>query len=109
MWIMIQRVTGQSSSARMLLAVGVLSFFSTVTGTGAFGQAPSPPAAEPVASAAPEFEVATIKLVKEPNPGRLQDRTDGRRYTTRYTTLRDLVMMAYGLDPRQIRSEEHTS
>src|ERR1035441_235516 len=99
---MIQHVVGPSSSVRMLLAAGVLSLFSMVAGNGAFGQAPSPPAAAPAASAALEFEVATIKLVKEPNPGRLQDRTDGRRYTTRYTTLRDLIMMAYGLDPRQI-------
>jgi uncharacterized protein (TIGR03435 family) len=99
---MIQHVVGPSRSARRFLAVGVLSLFFMVTANGAFGQAQAPPAAAPAATAAPEFEVATIKLVKEPNPGRLQDRTDGRRYTTRYTTLRDLIMMAYGLDPRQI-------
>lgn len=59
-------------------------------------------AASSLGSGAPVFEAATIKPVKEPNPGRMQDRSDGRRYTTRYTTLRDLVMMAYGLDPRQV-------
>jgi uncharacterized protein (TIGR03435 family) len=86
----------------MLLAVAVLSLFSIVAVNPSPGRAQSPPAAAPAAAATPEFEVATIKLVKEPNPDRLQDRADGRRYTTRYTTLRDLIMMSYGLDPRQI-------
>ena len=58
--------------------------------------------ASSVANPALEFEAATIKLVKEPSPGRMQDRTDGRRYSTRFTSLRDLIMMAYGLDPRQV-------
>ena len=70
--------------------------------SGPPSQEQSPRAIPAVKMRPPEFEVATIKLVKEPDPGRLQDRTDGRRYTTRYTTLRDLIMMAYGLDPRQI-------
>ena len=65
---MIQHVVGQFSSARRLLAVGVLSLFSMVAGNGAFGQAPAPPAAAPAATAAPEIEAATIKPVKEPNP-----------------------------------------
>ena len=82
--------------------LGVLSFCFFALLSAPSGGAQSPPPAAPAANAAPEFEVATIKLVKEPNPGRLQDRADGRRYTTRYTTLRDLLMMAYGLDPRQI-------
>jgi hypothetical protein len=32
----------------------------------------------------------------------MRDRTEGRRFTTYNTTLRDLLMMAYQLDPRQI-------
>jgi hypothetical protein len=74
---MILQVAGPCSSARKLLAIGVLSFSSMVAVNGAFGQTVAP-----ASSAAPEFEVATIKLVKEPNPGRMQDRTDGRRYKT---------------------------
>ena len=52
-------------------------------------------------TASPEFEAATIKPVKEPDPNRMNDRTDGRRYTTRNTTLRDLILMAYGVDRQQ--------
>jgi len=99
---MMQEVVSRFRSVKTLLAVGVLSLSSVGRVPVSLGQAPSSPPAAPSSSAAPQFEVATIKLVKEPNPGRLQDRTDGRRYTTRYTTLRDLLMMAYGLDPRQI-------
>lgn len=97
-----QQVVTQFSSVKNLLTVGALSLFSVITVNSSRGQAPSPPTTAPVASASPEFEVATIKLTKEPSPGRLQDKTDGRHYSTRYTTLRDLIMMAYGLDPRQI-------
>src|ERR1035441_7400542 len=99
---MIQNVVSQSGSVRTLLTVGVLSLFSIVALSGSPSWAQSPTQTAPAAAATLEFEVATIKLVKEPNPGRLQDRTDGRRYTTRYTSLRDLIMMAYDLDPRQI-------
>jgi uncharacterized protein (TIGR03435 family) len=53
-------------------------------------------------SPAPGFEAAIIKPVKEPDPNRMRDRTEGRRFTTYNTTLRDLLMMAYQLDPRQI-------
>jgi uncharacterized protein (TIGR03435 family) len=97
-----QQVVTQFSSVKNLLTVALLSIFSVVTVNGALGQAPSPPTTAPASSTTLEFEVATIKPVKEPNPGGMQDRTDGRRYSTRYTTLRDLIMMAYGLDPRQI-------
>ena len=84
------------------MAVGVLSLFSMVAGNGAFGQAPSPLAAAPAATVAPEIEAATIKPVKEPNPNNMHDRTEGRRLSMRYTSLRDLMMMAYEVDPRQI-------
>jgi uncharacterized protein (TIGR03435 family) len=73
-----------------------------VTANGAFGQAQSPPAAAPAASVAPVIEAATIKPVKEPSPNNMHDRTEGRRLSMRYTSLRDLMMMAYEVDPRQI-------
>jgi uncharacterized protein (TIGR03435 family) len=47
-------------------------------------------------------EVATIKAVKAANPTNMHDSTVGRRLSMRYTTLRDLMMMAYEVDPRQI-------
>ncbi len=53
-------------------------------------------------SAASVFEAATIKLVKEPDPNRMNDREEGRRLTTHNTTLNDLVMLAYRVDRRQI-------
>jgi uncharacterized protein (TIGR03435 family) len=99
---MIQHAVGRSSSARRLLAIGVLSLLSMVTANGAFGQAQSPPAAAPAASVAPVIEAATIKPVKEPSPNNMHDRTEGRRLSMRYTSLRDLMMMAYEVDPRQI-------
>lgn len=82
--------------------VGVLSVYSATMLNGGAGhaQAPLPPASASTAPA--EFEAATIKPVKEPDPNRMNDRTDGRRYSTRNTSLRDLLMMAYGLDSRQI-------
>jgi uncharacterized protein (TIGR03435 family) len=55
-----------------------------------------------LAPPSPLVEVATIKLVKNPMPGRLQDRTEGRRLSARNVTLRDLLMLAYEVDPRQI-------
>lgn len=97
-----QHVVGKLSSARMLLAAGVLSLFSLVAVNSSLGQASAPPTAPPQASASPEIEVATIKPVKEPNPNNMHDTTEGRRLLMRYTTLRDLMMMAYEVDPRQI-------
>ena len=52
--------------------------------------------------ATPEIEAATIKPVKEPSPNRMHDNVEGRRLSTRYTSVRDLMMMAYEVDPRQI-------
>jgi uncharacterized protein (TIGR03435 family) len=97
-----RQVVTQFSFVRMLLTLVALAIFSVVTVNGSLCQTPSAPAASPATNTTPQFEVATIKLTKEPSPGRLQDKTDGRHYSTRYTTLRDLIMMAYGLDPRQI-------
>ena len=58
--------------------------------------------AQTTAVASPAFDAATVKPVKEPDPNHMRDRTEGRRFTTRYTTLSNLLMMAYQLDPRQI-------
>lgn len=98
---MIQRVVRKMDSIKTLSTLGILSI-SIATMTGSLSQAQSPGAASPGSTASPEFEVATIKPVKEPNPNRMRDRTEGRRFTTRFTTLRDLIMMSYQLDPRQI-------
>ncbi|MGD0345267.1 MAG: TIGR03435 family protein [Terracidiphilus sp.] len=65
------------------------------------GQAQSPTTA-PAQTAAPEFEAATIKPVKNPNPNRTHDRTEGRRFTAYSVTLRELIMMTYELDAQQI-------
>jgi uncharacterized protein (TIGR03435 family) len=94
-------MVSKRKSVKTLSMLGVLAM-SVALMNWSLGWAQTPGAAAIAPAAVPEFEAATIKLVKEPNPGRMQDRTDGRRYTTRYTTLRDLLMMAYGLDRRQI-------
>jgi uncharacterized protein (TIGR03435 family) len=52
--------------------------------------------------AAPEFEVATVKPVANPDPNRTYDRTEGRRFVAHHVTLRELIMMAYQLDAREI-------
>jgi len=99
---MIQYVVSRFGFVRMLLTVAALSFFSVVTVNCSPGQVPSPPAVAPATTAAPEIEAATIKPVKEANPNNMHDTTVGRRLSMRYTTLRDLMMMAYEVDPRQI-------
>jgi uncharacterized protein (TIGR03435 family) len=105
---MTTHVVDTSNFRGIFCTIAMLSISSIAIFHAAFGRAQSPAAAPPASStqpasaAVPAFEAATIKLVKEPNPGRMNDRAEGRRYTTRYTTLRDLLMMAYNLDPRQI-------
>jgi uncharacterized protein (TIGR03435 family) len=91
-----------STCRKALQVFGLTTILFATVACDPAGHAQTQQAGASAAAATPEFEVATIKLTKEPNPGRMQDRTDGRRYSTRYTTLRDLIMMAYGLDPRQI-------
>jgi len=86
---------------RMLL-VGVLSISFMAIMNTAPGYAQSPGTTSPAAIAAPVIEAATIKPVKEPSPNNMRDSTEGRRLSMRYTTLRDLMMMAYEVDPRQI-------
>jgi len=95
-----------------LLLLGLVSTFSTAQSQTSPAQSPatasrsttaSPAAmASPTSTASPEFEAATIKPVKEPNPGRMNDREEGRRFTTHYTSLRDLIQMAYSLDRQQV-------
>ena len=99
---MIRHVGSQCNSVQILSMLGILSV-SMVGMNGSPSWAQSSGAASAVSTTQPpEFEVATIKPVKEPNPNRMHDRTAGRRFTTQYTTLRDLIMMSYQLDPRQI-------
>lgn len=58
---------------------------------------PSPMAA----SVDPSFEVATIKP-GSPSAGDKRFWSNGRQYRTSNTTLRDLLQVAYGVQPRQI-------
>jgi len=83
----------------MCLAVWGLSAFWTVIGLPSRAQTAG---AVPPAAAAPVLEVATIKPVKEPSSNLMHDSTEGRWLSMRYTTLRDLIMMAYQVDPRQV-------
>ena len=53
------------------------------------------------ADANPSFEVATIKPSKLDQPGKMF-RVEGRRFTTRNTTLSDILTFAYGVHPKQI-------
>jgi uncharacterized protein (TIGR03435 family) len=86
---------GNAGWGRRILAVALAVAFGVMM-NGAAGWA------QTAAAAAPEIEAATIKPVKEPNPNMMHDRTEGRRLSMRYTSLRDLMMMAYEVDPRQI-------
>ncbi len=96
-----------------LLLLVLVSTSSPAQTTPSPAQLPSSPArstggasptatATPVTAASPEFEAATIKPVKEPSPGRMNDREEGRRFTTHYTSLSDLILMAYGVDRQQV-------
>jgi uncharacterized protein (TIGR03435 family) len=67
-----------------------------------FGQGPATAAASPPQTATPVLEVATIKPVKDPDPNRAHDTTEGRRLFARNYSLRDLIRMAYEVDPEQI-------
>jgi uncharacterized protein (TIGR03435 family) len=91
-------------AVRTLKCRKALSIFAilTILFATAAGYAESSPATSSQPTAAPQIEAATIKPVKEPNPNMMHDRTEGRRLSMRYTSLRDLMMMAYEVDPRQI-------
>lgn len=68
-------------------------------GSSLLGQTP---ATLPAQGAAPEFEAATVKPVMNPDPNRARDRVEGRRFVAYHQTLRDLMMMAYRVDAKQI-------
>jgi len=92
----------------------LVSTFSPAQSPTSRAQSPTSPAqspgAAPLATAtSPEFEAATIKPVKEPDPNRMNDRTNGRHFFTHNTTLRDLILMAYGVDRQQIAGGRHGS
>lgn len=70
--------------------------------SNSLAQSPSPNSAAPASSASPVVEAATIKPVKQPNSNNMHDSTEGRRLSMRFTSLRDLMMIAYEVDPRQI-------
>ncbi len=59
-------------------------------------------AASTTTPASPEFEAATIKPVQNPDPNHMNDREEGRRFTTHNTTLSNLILMAYEVDRRQL-------
>lgn len=99
---MSQHAIDRFGSARNLLAIGVLTLFFVVAVNGSPGQAQPALSAAPASTPTPEIEAATIKPVKEPNPNNMHDSTAGRRLSMRYTTLRDLMMLGYEVDPRQI-------
>lgn len=99
---MFLHVVRRLNRCRQTLVLAVLAISSLVLIGNPLGHAQSPPASPPAPTVARAFEVATIKLVKEPEPGRLQDRTEGRRLSARNMTLRDMVMIGYEVDPRQI-------
>ena len=84
-----------------MLGLCLVATYSTAQTQANAGQATSGPV-QTAASASPEFEAATIKPVKEPAPSRMNDQEEGRRFTTHNTTLSDLIVMAYGVDRRQV-------
>lgn len=89
-----------------LLLLGPVSSFSTAQSQTSLAQTMGGASARTTATttptASPEFEAATIKPVKEPNPNRMNDHEEDRRFTTHYTSLRDLIQMAHSLDRQQV-------
>lgn len=64
--------------------------------------APLPPVKPMAADVDPAFEVATIKPSNPDSPGKGININRARQFTTRNTTLSDLVTFAYGLHPKQL-------
>jgi len=87
---------------RYTIALLLLGLVATCCPAQSQTSAAQSKAASPTSTASPEFEAATIKPVKEPDPNRMNDRREGRRYTVRNATLLDLILMAYGVDRQQI-------
>lgn len=65
-----------------------------------------PPPPKPMAGDDPTFEVATIKPSDPNRPGQsiLVGRGGGNLFTTTNTPLRDLIIFAYGIHPRQLQN-----
>ena len=83
--------------------LGNLFLLLAATGTlAAIASAAPVQAQAPTATAAPEFEAASIKPVQTPNPNRTRDKEEGRRFSAYSVTLRDLIMMSYTVDAREI-------
>lgn len=97
-----RHIVTKRNLVKMLSMLGILSMYLAAMG-GPLSRAQSPGTAATASTAPPEFEVATIKLVKDPDPNRMNDREEGRRFLTHNTTLADLILMAYRLDRRQIQ------
>ena len=98
-------VANKARCVQVVLLLGVC--ISLLSGLRVQAQAPasaaSPAVAStPAAAVTPEFAAATIKPVKDPAPYRLHDSEEGRRFQTRYTSLNDLIVLAYGVDRRQV-------
>jgi uncharacterized protein (TIGR03435 family) len=107
---MFHHIVCKMPSVRAFLLLGVCIAMLNAPCAQAQSQttASTAPTASPTTTVTPatvaplEFEAATIKPVKESNPNQMRDRTDVRRFTTRYTTLRDLLQMAYGMERQQV-------
>ena len=63
---------------------------------------PPPPAKAMAADADPSFEVVTVKPSKPDSPGKLFRRSSPREMGTLNTTLKDIIVWAYNLHPRQV-------
>ncbi len=85
-----------------LVATSISAQTQTSPGQSTSSQSQSPGAAPLATAASPEFEAATIKPVKEPDPNLMNDHEEGRRFTTHNTTLADLILMAYRVDRQQV-------
>ena len=96
-----------------LLLLGLVSTFSTAQSQASPAQSPATASASTTASpaipatamstASPEFEAATIKPVPEPDPNRMNDREEGRRFThAQYDAERPDPDRAYAVDRRQV-------
>ena len=79
--------------------------FERATPTTAWEIPPPPKRLEPMAAGAdPSFEVATIKVSKPDQPGKLLIVKPNAEFDTINTTLADLIEFAYGLHEKQIVS-----
>ncbi len=88
------RIHFPNSFSASSIKISFLASLLIVVALPALGQAGSP--------ATLAFEVASIKPVQTPNPARTRDKEEGRRFSAYSVTLRELIMMAYRVDAREI-------